>query len=138
MVINVVETQKVERHLHLNYLKKAREYLEGMKDELANGRWNLTVLAGVHCAISACDALTIFFLGKKHKGIKHADAAKLLISIEGLDQRELSEKTGQFIFILDFKTPVEYGKTVFVESDAQELAKRVERFYSWVNEKLPK
>jgi len=137
-VINVVETQKVERHLHLNYLKKAREYLEGMKDELANGRWNLTVLAGVHCAISACDALTIFFLGKKHKGIKHADAAKLLISIEGLDQRELSEKTGQFIFILDFKTPVEYGKTVFVESDAQELAKRVERFYSWVNEKLPK
>lgn len=134
----MVETQKVERHLHLNYLKKAREYLEGMKDELANGRWNLTVLAGVHCAISACDALTIFFLGKKHKGIKHADAAKLLISIEGLDQRELSEKTGQFIFILDFKTPVEYGKTVFVESDAQELAKRVERFYSWVNEKLPK
>jgi len=138
LVINVVETQKVERHLHSNYLKKAREYLEGMKDELANGRWNLTVLAGVHCAISACDALTIFFLGKKHRGIKHADAAKLLISIEGLDQRELSEKTGQFIFILDFKTPVEYSKTVFVESDAQELAKRVERFYSWVNEKLPK
>jgi hypothetical protein len=137
-VINVAETQKVEKHLHLNYLKKAREYLEGMKDELANGRWNLTVLAGVHCAISACDALTIFFLGKKHKGIKHADAAKLLISIEGLDQRELSEKTGQFISILDFKTPVEYGKTVFVESDAQELAKKVERFYSWVNGKLPK
>ena len=137
-MVDVVETQKVEKHLHSNYLKKAREDLEGMKDELADGRWNLAVLAGVHCAISACDALTIFFLGKKHKGIKHADAAKLLISIEGLDQRELSEKTGQFITILDFKTPVEYGKTVFVGSDAQELAKRVERFYSWINEKLPK
>jgi hypothetical protein len=94
--------------------------------------------AGVHCAISACDALTVFFSGKKHKGIKHADAAKLLASIEGLDSKELREKSNQFISVLDFKTPVEYDKTVFTESDARELAKRVERFYDWVKEKLPK
>ena len=136
-MIDVVEAQKVEKHLYSNYLKKAREYLEGMKDELANRRWNLAVLAGVHCTISACDALTIFFLGKKHKGIKHADAAKLLASIEGLDSRELSDKSSQLISILDFKTPVEYGKTIFKELDARELVKRAERFYSWVKEKLP-
>jgi hypothetical protein len=136
-VVNVVETQMAEKHLYSNYLKKAQEYLEGMKDELANKRWNLAVLAGVHCAISACDSLTVFFLGKKHRGIKHADAAKLLASIEGLDTRELSEKSSQFISILDFKTPVEYDKTVFKGSDAIQLAKRVERFYSWVKEKLP-
>ena len=137
-MIDVVETQKVEKHLYSNYLEKAQEYLEGMKDELANKRWNLVVLAGVHCTISACDALTIFFLGKKHKGIKHADAAKLLTSIEGLDPKELAEKSSQFISILDFKTPVEYDKTVFKESNVRELVKRVERFYSWVREKLPK
>ena len=133
----MVETQKVDKHLYSNYLKKAQEYLEGTKDELTNKRWNLAVLAGVHCTISACDALTIFFLGKKHKGIKHADAAKLLASIEGLDPKELREKSSQFISVLDFKTPAEYGKTVFKESDARELAKRVGRFYSWVREKLP-
>lgn len=133
----MVGTQKVEKHLYSNYLKKAREYLEGMKDELTNKRWNLAVLAGIHCTISACDALTIFFLGKKHKGIKHADAAKVLASIEGLDSKELAEKSSQFISILDFKTPVEYDKTVFKESDARELAKRAERFYGWVREKLP-
>lgn len=133
----MVETQKIEKHLYPNYLKKAQEYLDGMKDELASKRWNLAVLAGVHCAISACDALTIFFLGRKHKGIKHADAAKLLASIEGLDPKELREKSSQFISILDFKTPVEYNKTVFKESNARELAKRVERFYSWVKGKLP-
>jgi len=137
-VIDTVETQKVEEHLYSSYLKKAQEYLEGMKDELTNKRWNLAVLAGVHCTISACDALTIFFLGKKHKGIKHADAAKLLTSIEGLDPKELAEKSSQFISILDFKTPVEYDKTVFKESNVRELVKRVERFYSWVREKLPK
>ena len=137
-MIDVVETQKVEKHLHSNYLEKAQEYLEGMKDELANKRWNLVVLAGVHCTISACDALTIFFLGKKHKGIKHADAAKLLTSIEGLDPKELAEKSSQFISILDFKTPVEYDKTVFKESNVRELVKRVECFYSWVRKKLPK
>lgn len=136
-MIDVVGTQKVEKHLYSNYLKKAREYLEGMKDELTNKRWNLAVLAGIHCTISACDALTIFFLGKKHKGIKHADAAKVLASIEGLDSKELAEKSSQFISILDFKTPVEYDKTVFKESDARELAKRAERFYGWVREKLP-
>lgn len=133
----MVETQKIEKHLYSNYLKKAREYLDGMEDELTNKRWNLAVLAGVHCAISTCDALTIFFLGRKHKGIKHADAAKLLASIEGLDPKELREKSSQFISILDFKTPVEYGKTVFKESDARKLAKRVERFYNWVKGKLP-
>ena len=137
-MIDVVETQKIEKHLYSNYLEKAQEYLEGMKDELTNKRWNLVVLAGVHCAISACDALTIFFLGKKHKGIKHSDAAKLLTSIEGLDLKELAEKSSQFISILDFKTPVEYDKTVFSESNARELVKRVERFYRWVREKLPK
>lgn len=133
----MVEMQKVEKHLYSNYLRKAREYLDGMKDELINQRWNLAVLAGVHCAISACDALTIFFLGRKHRGIKHADAAKLLASIEDLDPRELREKSSQFISILDFKTPVEYDKTVFKESDARELAKRVEHFYGWVKERLP-
>ncbi len=133
----MVETQKVEKHLYSNYLEKAREYLDGMKDELANKRWNLAVLAGVHCTISACDALTIFFLGRKHKGIKHADAAKLLASIEGIDPRKLREKSNQLISILDYKTPVEYDKTVFKESDAKELTKRVERFYSWVKGKLP-
>jgi HEPN domain-containing protein len=137
-VIDVVETQKVEKHLYSNYLEKAQEYLDGMKDELNNKRWNLVVLAGVHCAISAGDALTIFFSGKKHKGIKHADAAKLLTSIEGLDPKELAEKSSQFISILDFKTPVEYDKTVFSESDAREFVKRVDRFYRWVKEKLPK
>jgi HEPN domain-containing protein len=137
-VIDVVETQKIEKHLYSNYLEKAQEYLEGMKDELANKRWNLVVLAGVHCAISACDALTIFFLGKKHKGIKHSDAAKLLMSVEGLDPKELAEKSSQFISILDFKTPVEYDKTVFRESNTREFVKMVERFYSWVREKLPK
>lgn len=74
-----------------NYLRKAQEYLEGIKAELASGRWNMAVLAGVHCAISACDALTIFYLGKKHKGIKHADAAKLLASIDAIDKKELKE-----------------------------------------------
>lgn len=133
----MVETQKIEKHLYSNYLKKAREYLDGMKDELTNKRWNLAVLAGVHCAISACDALTIFFSGRKHKGIKHADAARFLASIEGLDPKELREKSSQFISILDFKTPVEYDKTVFKESNARELAKKVGRFYSWVREKLP-
>ncbi len=133
----MVETQKVEKHLYSNYLKKAREYLDGMKDELASKRWNLAVLAGVHCAISACDALTIFFLGRKHKGIKHTDAAKLLASIEGIDPKELRKKSSQFITILDFKTPVEYDKTVFKESDARQLAKKVERFYGWGKGKLP-
>jgi hypothetical protein len=136
-VVEVVETQKVEKHLYSNYLRKAQEYLEGMKDELTDRRWNLAVLAGIHCAISACDALTVFFSGKKHKGIKHADAAKLLASMEGLDPKELREKSNQFISILDFKTPVEYDKTVFAESDARELAKRAERFYGWDKGKLP-
>jgi hypothetical protein len=43
-VVEVVETQKVEKYMYSNYLRKAQEYLEGMKDELVNRRWNLAVL----------------------------------------------------------------------------------------------
>ncbi|MEW6222417.1 MAG: HEPN domain-containing protein [Candidatus Hadarchaeota archaeon] len=133
----MIETQEIGKHIYSNYLKKAEEFLNGMKDELAHKRWNMAVLAGVHCTITSCDALTIFYLGKKHKGMKHADAAKLLASIEEIESREL-KKSNQFISILDFKTPVEHGETVFKESDTREFAKRVERFHEWVKEKVPK
>ena len=81
----MTDEQQAEKHLYRNYLRKAQEYLEGMKTELGSRRWNIAVLAGVHCAISACGALTIFYLGKKHKGIKHADAAELLANIDAID-----------------------------------------------------
>lgn len=134
----MAESIKVEKHLYLNYLQKADEFLEGMRDELESRRWNMAVVAGVHCAISACDAMTIFYLNVKHKGMRHADAARLLMGIEGIDSKELTEKASQLVSILDFKTPVEYDKTLLREKDARELAKKVERFFGWASGKLPR
>lgn len=132
----MIETQRVEKYLYSNYLKKADEYFKGMKDELNCKRWNLASLAAVHCAITANDSLCIFFLGEKHKGAKHSDAARLIARIKELDAKEIDEKAKQFASILTFKTPVEYDKTIFNQREAEELVKKVERFYLWAKEKL--
>lgn len=134
---DIVSTQKVEKHKYTSYLTKATEYIDDAKNALERKHWNGAVLSAVHCTISSCDALTVFYIGKKHKGIKHSDAARLLSTVNDIPLSELKDKTNQFISVLDFKTPVEYGDRVFNSDEAHRVVKQADRFHSWVKQKLP-
>ncbi len=120
----------MEKSKYKIYLQKAREFYDEMGDALANERWNAVGLNGIHCLISSCDALTVYFLGKRSASQSHEGAVKLLNELD-IDERTKRDRLGQALSILQPKTRVEYEGELFTEKEARTMAKRVERFYGW-------
>lgn len=101
-----------------------------MENALANERWNAVGLNGIHCLISSCDALTIYFLGKRSASQKHEGAVKLINELD-IDKSTKRDRLGQALSILQPKTRVEYEGELFTEKEAHTMAKQVKRFYGW-------
>ncbi len=130
-----VKTRHVDRSLFGNYLKKARENFEAVRDCIDNGRWNAAVMNAVHCGINACDAVTVFTIGLRHAGDRHEDAIALLQSLN-LDTEVLSSKTRQLSRLLGVKNAAEYEERLMTGRDAQEAATSAERLLHWAEELL--
>ena len=96
--------------------------------------WNSAGLNAVHCAISLSDALTIYYLSQRFSGDDHRHASELLsrISIEGVAQQAHSFKK-----IISKKHMIAYEEREFRKSEADEIAKQIERFYRWGMSQLP-
>ncbi len=98
----MVSTRPVTPQLFRNYLKKAEECLENARDAFGKMNWNSSVIASIHCGISAADALTVFFLGKRCAGEMHTDALVLIKDIETLQlSSEITKKLHQLSALLD-------------------------------------
>lgn len=91
-------------------------------------------LAAVHCAISAADALCVFFLGERSRGQDHHGAVGLLgrVTVPELEKHLL-----QFSEILAAKNAVEYEATSMSAPQAEALVQRASRFLTWVRRQLP-
>jgi len=111
------------------YLSKASDFYKSMELNMIDGNWNGVGLAGVHCAISSCDAILAHLFGIRHTSPDHKAAAELLSSkIGDENSRKNSER---FRKILDKKNLNEYLSKSFNKTDALAIEKDVERFYSW-------
>ncbi len=120
----------VEKSRYRIYLQKAREFYDEMESALANERWNAVGLNGIHCLISSCDALTVYFLGKRSASQSHEDVIKLINELD-INERTKRDRLGQALSILQPKTRVEYEGELFTEKEARTMTKRVGRFYGW-------
>jgi uncharacterized protein (UPF0332 family) len=76
-----VKTIKIDKAKYSGFLKKAKEFISSMEDDLAKERWNSACLNAIHSAISANDALLACFHGIRSISPKHDDAVRLLISL---------------------------------------------------------
>ena len=119
------------KHNYKRFLQKAEEFYSTAGDMLEKGRYNSASMEGIHCAISCCDALTVFYLGQRAHGRRHTDAAELLKDIRSLPAAEVDARIRQFREILDFKTPVEYGGDIFSAKEAGQIVLRSGRFLQW-------
>jgi hypothetical protein len=63
----------VDKKLYGNYLRKAEEMLDVAQYSIGASESNAAVVASVHCAINAMDALSVFYFGRRHSG-GHEDA----------------------------------------------------------------
>ena len=75
------KTRDVPKSAYANYFKKAEECFHAAQSSLQTEEWNAVAINAIHCCISACDAACVYFLGKRHSGEDHNDAATLFKSI---------------------------------------------------------
>lgn len=119
----------------LSYLKKAEEFYLTMAEAFQKGRWNAAGLAGVHCVISATDAL----LGKKARirssGESHLEAVQLLK--QHITDDNVGAQSQRLYRVLSEKSLVEYDSREFREADAASVVKDVGRYFEWVKTYFP-
>ena len=99
------------------------------------GMERLSAINSIHCCIAACDAMCVYFLGKRHSGENHNDAATLFKTIKSTD--EYSTNANRIIRILRMKNMAEYEDRLVYKSEAEKIFKNRERFWGFVNKNLP-
>lgn len=134
MVARRNRTRRVERAGAGRFLTKATEFFESMQQARQAGRWNATGLTAVHCAISACDAVLVYYTEQRSASPDHEAAAYLLSSLTKVP--DARQKARTLRRILQEKHLIEYEDRTFTAHEAAELAKLTERFYQWATEVL--
>jgi HEPN domain-containing protein len=134
-MVKELRTRPVERSLHRNYLKKAEEFYDSEIENYEKNRWNACVVSAIHCAISCCDSLTVFYLGFRHAGERHEDAAELLKQTD-IAKNELDNQLKHFYVLISIKNSAEYEERLMFQDDAERAKKACERLFSWTKGKL--
>jgi HEPN domain-containing protein len=126
-----MRTRSVDKFLFKTYLAKAEEFSSTAKNAYENGMYNAAVANAIHCAISAIDALTVFYKGVRHAGERHEDAVTLLQTLP-MESEDINKKSRQLSRLLSIKTAAEYHETLLNKKDARSALKDSKRLLEWV------
>lgn len=132
-----MRTRNVDKFLFRNYLMKANEFNSTAKTTFENDMYNATVVNAIHSAISAVDALTVFYKGVRHAGERHEDAVALLQTLP-IEKDELNKRTRQLSRLLAVKTSAEYHEQLMTQKDASTALVDSDRILEWVKGLLEK
>ncbi|MDE1725406.1 MAG: HEPN domain-containing protein [Thaumarchaeota archaeon] len=116
-----------------NYIVKSDEFLITANDSLKSKRYNSAITNAIHSSISALDALTTKFKGKRGSD-DHTEALSLVQGI--LSSSEYEETRKQFLSLIDKKNASEYQPDLMNEDDALKAIKLAERILTKVKAKL--
>jgi len=129
-------TRDVAKSLYPNYLKRAEECFHAAKNSFAIEEWNAATINAIHSCIAACDAMCVYFLGKRHSGESHEDAVGLFRNIKVGDEG-INTNANRIIRILRIKNMAEYEERLVHKSEAEKALKDCERFLEHVKKVLP-
>lgn len=129
-------TRDVAKSLYSNYLKRAEECFHAAKNSFDMKEWNAATINAIHSCIAACDAICVYFLGKRHTGETHNDAVNLFKTIKAGDE-ELNTNANRIIRILRIKNMAEYEERLIYRSESEKVLKDCERFLEYVKKQLP-
>lgn len=130
------KTRDVAKSLYTNFLKKAEECLHAAKNSFTAQEWNAATINAVHSCITGCDAICVYFLGKRHAGENHNDAVSFFKTIKAGDE-EINTNANRILRILRIKNMAEYEERLVYKSEAEKVLKDCERFLEFVKRKLP-
>lgn len=129
------KAKDVSKSSYANYLKKAEECFNAARHSLQEQEWNASAINAIHSCIAACDAMCVYFLGKRHSGESHNDAAALFKTIKSTD--EYSTNANRILRILRMKNMAEYEARLVYKSEAEKMFKDCDRFLGFVKDRLP-
>lgn len=118
-----------------NYLIKAGQFQETARDALSKQNWNAVGLNAVHAAISASDALTVYYKKIRSASDKHSDAVNLFLEVLEKD-REAKSVAKHLSWLINKKNLIEYESRLFYQKEAGEALKHMDRFVAWIFDKL--
>ncbi|KPJ55919.1 MAG: hypothetical protein AMJ42_05995 [Deltaproteobacteria bacterium DG_8] len=130
MVAKKIKTKTIKRSEYRTYLKKAGEFYDIMLQAKKREKWNAVGLNAVHCAISSCDAMLVFYAGIRSTSDDHLAVIDLLST--SIKLPDAKSKCGTLRKILVKKSIIEYENRDFIQKEALEILKLTERFYNWV------
>ena len=127
-------TEKLDRSKFAVYLAKAKNFRLQMEEAMRSPNFDSVAVLGIHCAISASDAVAVYYLGERSKSERHEDAAALL---ERTNIPQAREKARQLLTILQDKNLAEYEPRQVSEKDAKTIFSLANTLYSWAVSSLP-
>ena len=119
-----------------NYQLKAEQFLEAARDSYLKENWNAVGLNTVHAAISANDALTVYYKKIRSASEKHSNSVGLLLEIFNHDS-ETKKSSRHLLWLIGRKNLVEYESRLFYKREAEEALTHADRFLLWAKTKLP-
>ncbi len=114
-------------------IEKSEEFLEMAKLAVQNAKYSSAVTNAIHSAISALDALTTSYKGKRASD-DHTEALSLVRGI--FAPQEYHEIKKQFTSLMDKKNASEYQPVLMESRDAQYSVKWAERILNKVKTNL--
>ena len=115
------------------YIARAREFARQMDRAAADRAWNSVGLLGVHCVISACDALTVQRAGQRWSGQDHSGVIGMVNTLQLAGSEAAMRQIAQ---ALDKKNRVEYEAREFTEREATEIRQLAARILAWISSQL--
>lgn len=112
------------------FLGKARQFLAGAEDHLAQGRHDGALMDAIHAAIVACDAVTGHLGGVRSADPDHARAVDLLERVTRTEDVAGSPPR-QLAMLIAKKNVVEYEARRATMKEASEGVERARRFVRW-------
>ena len=129
------KTRDVPKSAYSNFLQKAEECFHAAQDSFEKEEWNASAINAIHCCIAASDAMCVYFLGKRHSGADHGDAAVLFKSIK--NSEDINANVNRIIRILRMKNMVEYEERLVYKAEAEKILRDSERLLEFVKKQLP-
>lgn len=130
------KTKDIEKSRYVNYLKRANECFHAAKNSFDKEEWNASTINVIHSCIAACDAMCVYFLGKRHSGENHNEAVNLFKSIKDNDEG-INTNANRLARILSIKNMAEYEERLVFKTEAEKVFKDCERFLEFAKKNLP-
>ena len=130
------KTRDVPKAQYSNFLKRAEECLSAARLACEREEWNSSAINSIHAVISFADSMCVYFLGKRHSGEDHGDAAMLFKSVKG--DEDTATNANRISRVLRMKNMAEYEERLVARSEAQRMLQDAERLAEFVKKRVAK